>query len=109
MNTDVVIIGAGPAGIFTALEMIRKGSHQKIVMVEKGQAVENRRCPITLKSQRTKTFLPFTLISSTLTLFNPAIVISPFLKYTYQSRKKRSYLLYKIPKEISIAIGKIFR
>ena len=45
MNTDVVIIGAGPAGIFTALEMIRKGSHQKIVMVEKGQAVENRRCP----------------------------------------------------------------
>ena len=45
MNTDVVIIGAGPAGIFTALEMIRNGSHQKIVMVEKGQAVENRRCP----------------------------------------------------------------
>ena len=39
MNTDVVIIGAGPAGIFTALEMIRNGSHQKIVMVEKGQAV----------------------------------------------------------------------
>lgn len=45
MNCDVVIIGAGPAGIFTALEMIRKGSHKKIVIVEKGQAVENRRCP----------------------------------------------------------------
>lgn len=45
MNADVVIVGAGPAGIFTALEMIRKGSHQKIVMVEKGQAVENRHCP----------------------------------------------------------------
>ena len=26
MNTDVVIIGAGPAGIFTALEMLKKGS-----------------------------------------------------------------------------------
>ena len=25
MNADVVIIGAGPAGIFTALEMIKKG------------------------------------------------------------------------------------
>ena len=45
MKTDVVIIGAGPAGIFTALEMLRRGSTQKIVMVEKGQAIENRRCP----------------------------------------------------------------
>ena len=45
MNTDVVIIGAGPAGVFTALEMIRTGSHPKPVMVEKGQAVENLRCP----------------------------------------------------------------
>ena len=36
MNADVVIIGAGPAGIFTALEMIKKGSKQKIIMVEKG-------------------------------------------------------------------------
>ena len=45
MKTDVVIIGAGPAGIFTALEMLRRGSKQKIVMVEKGQAIENRRCP----------------------------------------------------------------
>ncbi len=44
-KTDVVIIGAGPAGIFTALEMIRKGSRQKILLVEKGAAVENRRCP----------------------------------------------------------------
>ena len=45
MNTDVVIIGAGPAGIFTALEMIRRGSTKKILMVEKGLAIENRRCP----------------------------------------------------------------
>ena len=34
MNADVVIVGAGPAGIFTALEMIKKGSRQKIVMVD---------------------------------------------------------------------------
>ena len=45
MNADVVIIGAGPAGIFTALEMLKKGSKQKIVMVEKGQSVEKRHCP----------------------------------------------------------------
>ena len=45
MKTDVVIIGAGPAGIFTAIEMIRGGSRQKITIVEKGNAIENRVCP----------------------------------------------------------------
>lgn len=45
MKADVVIIGAGPAGIFTALEMIKKGSKQKIVLVEKGAPVEKRKCP----------------------------------------------------------------
>ena len=40
---DVVIIGAGPAGIFTALELVRGGSKQKIVIVEKGKAIESRR------------------------------------------------------------------
>lgn len=45
MNADLVIVGAGPAGIFTALEMLRLGSTKKIIMVEKGQPVEKRRCP----------------------------------------------------------------
>ena len=40
MKKDVVIIGAGPAGIFTAIEMIKKGSKQSILLVEKGQPVE---------------------------------------------------------------------
>ncbi len=45
MNYDVVIVGAGPAGIFTALEMLKKGSRKKILIIEKGQSVENRSCP----------------------------------------------------------------
>ena len=45
MKTDVVIIGAGPAGIFTALEMLKKDSKKKIVIVEKGKPVESRSCP----------------------------------------------------------------
>ncbi len=45
MKYDVVIIGAGPAGIFTALEMLRKGSSKKILMVEQGRPVEKRKCP----------------------------------------------------------------
>ncbi|MFR3405368.1 MAG: FAD-dependent monooxygenase [Christensenellales bacterium] len=35
MNTDIVIVGAGPAGIFTAIEMIRRGSKKHITIVEK--------------------------------------------------------------------------
>ncbi len=45
MKTDVLIIGAGPAGIFTAIEMINRGSRKKITIVEKGKAVEDRSCP----------------------------------------------------------------
>ena len=45
MKTEVLIIGAGPAGIFTAIEMRRLGSRRKITIVEKGKAVENRHCP----------------------------------------------------------------
>ena len=45
MKTDVVIVGAGPAGIFTAIELIKKGSKKKIVLVEKGQSIEKRHCP----------------------------------------------------------------
>ncbi len=45
MNKDVVIVGAGPAGIFTALEMIRNGSNKNILIVEKGQSIEKRSCP----------------------------------------------------------------
>lgn len=45
MKTDIVIVGAGPAGIFTALEMRRRGSKKKIMIVEKGRAIENRSCP----------------------------------------------------------------
>lgn len=42
---DTVIVGAGPAGIFTALELIRKRPSCKIVIVEKGQPIEKRHCP----------------------------------------------------------------
>ena len=45
MKTDIVIVGAGPAGIFTAVEMLRLGSKKHITILEKGKAVENRRCP----------------------------------------------------------------
>ena len=51
MKYDVIIVGAGPAGIFTAIEMLRIGSKKKILIIEKGQPVEKRHCP---KSQTKK-------------------------------------------------------
>ena len=45
MKKDILIVGAGPAGIFTALEMLRRGRKEKILIVEKGKAIENRSCP----------------------------------------------------------------
>ncbi|MCD8115896.1 MAG: FAD-dependent oxidoreductase [Oscillospiraceae bacterium] len=44
-KTDIVIVGAGPAGIFTAIEMLRRGSQKKITIMEKGKSVEQRHCP----------------------------------------------------------------
>ena len=45
MKTDICIVGAGPAGIFTAIELLRKGSKKKITIIEKGKAIEKRACP----------------------------------------------------------------
>lgn len=43
---DVIIIGAGPGGIFSAYELIRNAPSLKIAVFEGGKALENRRCPI---------------------------------------------------------------
>lgn len=43
---DVVIIGAGPAGIFTALELIRQKKELKVLMVDKGPHLNRRTCPV---------------------------------------------------------------
>lgn len=42
---DVIIIGAGPSGIFCAYELKEKRPELKILMIEKGRAIENRQCP----------------------------------------------------------------
>ena len=46
MNYDVLIIGAGPGGIFTAYELSRKDPGLKIAVFECGGALAERRCPI---------------------------------------------------------------
>jgi len=45
---DVIIVGAGPAGIFAALEFIEKDG-VSVLMIEKGRDIEKRRCPMKIK------------------------------------------------------------
>lgn len=45
MTYDVIIVGAGPSGIFTALELIKQGYNKKILLIEKGSSIEKRHCP----------------------------------------------------------------
>lgn len=43
---DVVIIGAGPGGIYSAYELIKLNKGLKIVVLEEGNPLEKRKCPI---------------------------------------------------------------
>lgn len=43
---DVIVVGAGPAGIFACYELTRKAPHWKVLLVDKGHDIYRRRCPI---------------------------------------------------------------
>ena len=43
---DVVIVGAGPAGIYCAYELIEKNPNLNVLLIEKGYDIFNRRCPV---------------------------------------------------------------
>ena len=62
LTSDVLIVGAGPTGIFTAIELIRKGYKHKITIIDKGECIEKRKCPksITQKCVNCKPFCHIT-------------------------------------------------
>ena len=43
---DVIIIGAGPGGIFSAYELMKKAPSLKVAVFETGNELKKRRCPI---------------------------------------------------------------
>ena len=43
---DVVVVGAGPAGIFTCYELSQKMPSLKVLLIDKGLDIYSRRCPI---------------------------------------------------------------
>ena len=47
MKCDVAIVGAGPAGLFAAYEIIVKSNGKlKVIVVEQGHDVDKRKCPL---------------------------------------------------------------
>ena len=44
-NYDVIIVGAGPSGIFCAYELIHRKPDIRVLMLEKGRRIEERQCP----------------------------------------------------------------
>ena len=56
-NYDVIIIGAGPGGIFGAYELIEKNPDCKIAVFEAGHELAKRKCPIDGKKIKSCNFL----------------------------------------------------
>lgn len=46
MNYDTIIVGAGPGGIFSAFELIKLNPDMKVLVLEAGNPLEKRHCPI---------------------------------------------------------------
>jgi uncharacterized FAD-dependent dehydrogenase len=44
LSFDVIIVGAGPAGIFSALELADK-TNLRILLLDRGRAIDQRKCP----------------------------------------------------------------
>jgi len=43
---DVIIVGAGPAGMFASYELIQKNKNLKILIVDEGKDIDSRKCPM---------------------------------------------------------------
>ena len=60
---DVVIIGAGPAGLFAAYELLEKNKKCKIAILDKGSRAENRICPMNKYGTECKNCNPCGILS----------------------------------------------
>lgn len=46
---DVIIVGSGPAGIFSALELMEGNGNLRVLIVEKGKDIDKRICPMAIR------------------------------------------------------------
>lgn len=64
MNYDVIIVGAGPGGIFSAYELVNGNKDLKIAVFELGNPLEKRKCPIDGKKVKSCIKCPICAIMS---------------------------------------------
>ncbi len=60
---DVTIIGAGPAGLFSAYELITKNPNLKITILERGSYVNKRICPMNKNKTTCQNCKPCAILS----------------------------------------------
>jgi len=60
---DVIIVGGGPAGLFTALELIGKKDGLDILLLEKGKDIQKRICPINVYGSKCANCKPCAITS----------------------------------------------
>ena len=60
---DVIIVGAGPAGLFAAYELIEKNQNLKIKILEKGKFASNRVCPMSKGKKKCVNCTPCAILS----------------------------------------------
>ncbi len=63
MLYDVAIVGAGPAGLFAAYELIVKNKDLKVLLLDQGKFAENRVCPMNKYGTKCKNCNPCQILS----------------------------------------------
>ena len=63
MEYDVIIVGAGPAGLFSAYELISKNKKLKVCVLDQGSCVKNRVCPMAKKGVPCQNCNPCAILS----------------------------------------------
>ena len=60
---DVIIVGAGPAGLFSAYELIKNNKNLKILLLDRGKFAKNRVCPIAKNKKECVNCTPCQILS----------------------------------------------
>ena len=62
-NYDVIVVGAGPSGVFLAYEMLKLDKSKKVLLIEQGKKVENRLCPMDIGKNKCANCNPCSILS----------------------------------------------